>query len=99
MRDVEIFRDAEALCAKFGVSLPFAVREWADARTMLGGASLLGNAKTLADALHGIEEIGVRDAKPKIHRIEDARRPFVAALPHPIAQACQIRDRVSEWSS
>ena len=41
MRDVEIFRDAEALCAKFGVSLPFAIREWADAGTKVGGASLL----------------------------------------------------------
>ena len=57
-QDIQMFRDAEAITAKFGVSLPFAIREWADARTLLGSA-ILGSAKSLADALHGVIEISV----------------------------------------
>jgi hypothetical protein len=34
-QDVQILRDAEAIVAKFGVSLPFAIREWADTKAML----------------------------------------------------------------
>ncbi len=59
--DIQILRDAESIAAKFGVSLPFAIREWADARTLLG-SSLLSPAKSMADALHGVQEISPKDA-------------------------------------
>lgn len=60
-QDIQMLRDAEAIVAKFGVSLPFAIREWADARTLLG-PSILGTAKSMADALHGVQEISPKDA-------------------------------------
>jgi integrase len=60
-QDVQMLRDAEAIAAKFGVSLPFAIREWADARALLG-PSILGTAKSMADALQGVQEISPKDA-------------------------------------
>jgi integrase len=63
-QDIQMLRDAEAIAAKFGVSLPSAIREWADARTLLG-PSILATAKSMADALHGVQEISPRDALSK----------------------------------
>lgn len=63
-QDIQMLRDAESMVAKFGVSLPFAIREWVDARTLLGSA-ILGNAKSLADALHGVQDINVKEATKK----------------------------------
>lgn len=63
-QDIQMLRDAESMVAKFGVSLPFAIREWVDARTLLGSA-ILGNAKSLADALHGVHDINVKEAAKK----------------------------------
>jgi hypothetical protein len=60
-QDIQMLRDAEAITASFGVSLPFAIREWADARKLLGTA-ILGSAKSLADALHGVVETNIHDA-------------------------------------
>ena len=60
-QDIQMLRDAEAMAAKFSVSLPFAIREWADARSLLGPA-ILGSAKSLADALHGLKEVTTADA-------------------------------------
>lgn len=60
-QDIQMFRDAEAITASFGVSLPFAIREWADARKLLG-PGIIGSAKSLADALHGIQEINTKAA-------------------------------------
>lgn len=60
-QDIQMFRDAEAITASFGVSLPFAIREWADARKLLG-LGILGSAKSLADALHGIQDIPTKTA-------------------------------------
>lgn len=60
-QDIQMFRDAEAITASFGVSLPFAIREWADARKLLG-PGILGSAKSLADALHGLVEVKTTDA-------------------------------------
>ena len=39
-QDIQMFRDAETIVAKFGVSLPFAIREWADCREALRGSSM-----------------------------------------------------------
>jgi integrase len=60
-QDIQMFRDAEAITASFGVSIPFAIREWADARKLLG-PGILGSAKSLADALHGIQDIPTKTA-------------------------------------
>ncbi len=60
-QDIQMFRDAEAITASFGVSLPFAIREWADARKLLG-PGILGSAKSLVDALHGIQDIPTKAA-------------------------------------
>ena len=43
-QDIQMFRDAEAITASFGVSLPFAVREWTDARKLLGPGMLTASA-------------------------------------------------------
>jgi integrase len=59
-----MLRDAEAIAAKFGVSLPFAIREWSDARTLLG-PTLLGTAQSMANALHGVQDISPKDAVAK----------------------------------
>lgn len=69
-QDVQMLRDAEAIATKFGVSLPFAIREWADARTLLGSA-ILGSAKSLADALHGVTEISITDV---VERFIESKR-------------------------
>jgi hypothetical protein len=50
-QDIQMLRDAEAIAAKFGVSLPFAIREWADTREALRGTAMLPQAKSLADIL------------------------------------------------
>jgi len=63
-QDIQMFRDAEAITASFGVSLPFAVREWADARKLLG-PGILGSAKSLVDALHGLKEVNVKTGVEK----------------------------------
>jgi len=60
-QDIQMLRDAEAIASRHGVSLPFAIREWADARALLGPA-ILGSAKSLADALHGLKEVKAADA-------------------------------------
>jgi hypothetical protein len=40
-QDIQMLRDAEAIASKFGVSLPFAIREWADTKEMLQGTPML----------------------------------------------------------
>ncbi len=69
-QDIQMLRDAEAIAARFDVSLPFAIREWADARALLG-PSILGSAKSLADALHGIVEATISDA---VERFIESKR-------------------------
>lgn len=77
-QDIQMLRDAEAMAAKFGVSLPFAIREWADARALLGPA-ILGSAKSLADALHGVVDAMVPDA---VERFIESKRKAAMSKRH-----------------
>lgn len=68
-QDIQMLKDAEAIAASHGVSLPFAIREWSDARKILGG-EILGTAKSVADALNGITQI---DAKAAVFEFVEAK--------------------------
>ncbi len=70
-QDIQMFRDAEAITAKFGVSLPFAIREWADTREMLRGTPMLAQAKSLADALKDVTSINAQVAAKEYIRLKE----------------------------
>jgi integrase len=70
-QDIQMFRDAEAITAKFGVSLPFAIREWADTREILRGTPMLAQAKSLADALKDVTAINAQVAAKEYIRLKE----------------------------
>jgi integrase len=73
-QDVQMLRDAETIAAKFGVSLPFAIREWADTKEMLRGTPMLAQAKGLADALRDVSAINAQTAAKEYIRIKERAR-------------------------
>lgn len=73
-QDVQMLRDAETIAAKFGVSLPFAIREWADTKEMLRDTPMLAQAKGLADALRDVSAINAQTAAKEYIRIKERAR-------------------------
>ena len=71
-QDIQLFRDAEAIAAKFGVSLPFAIREWADTKEMLRGTPMLAQAKGMTDALRDIIAIKAQAAAKEYIRLKQS---------------------------
>lgn len=69
-QDVLMLRDAEAIVAKFGVSLPFAIREWADTKAMLRGTPMVAQAKAVAEVLRDVTAINSQTAAKEYIRLK-----------------------------
>ena len=60
--DISVLRDAESIAAKFGVSLPFAIREWADTRQAMLGAPVVPKAGCMAQLLKELTTVNAQAA-------------------------------------
>ena len=69
--DIRVLRDAEAIAAKFGVSLPFAIREWADTREALLGASMVPQANHMAQLLKELTTVNAQAAAQEYIKLKE----------------------------
>jgi integrase len=69
--DISVLRDAESIAAKFGVSLPFAIREWADTRQALLGAPMVPKAGCMAQLLKELTTVNAQAAAKEYIKLKE----------------------------